>query len=148
MRPKAYGIALRDIPSPNGTIGAFAYREGDEIEHPSVVDTLGLTWGVDVRPIDENVIPRPGEDDDRRAWEAYCIGQGMAVEDAQAASLAELREAYPEPEARDDFVPLPPAKSATKAEWVEYVSKHRGVTAEDAEAMTKDDLVTEYGPKG
>lgn len=41
--------------------------------------------------------------------------------------------------------PARPAKSASKAEWVGYAVRAHGVLPDDAEAMTKDDLIDTYG---
>lgn len=45
--------------------------------------------------------------------------------------------------------PKPPAKSAAKAEWVGWAVKHpdesRRMTPDDAEALTKDDLIERFG---
>lgn len=114
--------ALTDIQAP-GTM-VFAYRTGDGVP-ASAVDNWELRVGEQVRPRNTGVIPRPADDADRRAWEAYAIGQGMATEDAQAASLEDLRAAYPEtddePEVRD--LPSPtdrPADGDVKADWVRW----------------------------
>lgn len=39
----------------------------------------------------------------------------------------------------------PPAASAVKAEWVGYAVRVHGVPVDDAEAMTKADLIERYG---
>lgn len=41
--------------------------------------------------------------------------------------------------------PEPPKKSATKADWVTYVTEHKGVSLEDADAATRDELAAMYG---
>jgi hypothetical protein len=45
--------------------------------------------------------------------------------------------------------PKPPAKSAVKAEWVGWAVMHpdesRRMTPDDAEALTKDDLIERFG---
>jgi hypothetical protein len=42
----------------------------------------------------------------------------------------------------------PPAKTATKPEWVEYAVTKRGADRDEAEALTKGDLIEKYGTKG
>lgn len=49
--------------------------------------------------------------------------------------------AVPMPEAEDG----PPARSALKSDWVTYVSENFEVSEDDAEAMTKDQLIETYG---
>lgn len=39
----------------------------------------------------------------------------------------------------------PPQPSASKAAWVGYAVRHGGMTAEGADALTKNDLVERYG---
>ena len=43
--------------------------------------------------------------------------------------------------------PKPPAPSAVKAEWVGYAVTVHGVSPDEAEAMTRQDLVEKFGPK-
>lgn len=43
--------------------------------------------------------------------------------------------------------PQPPAKSAAKADWIAW-AVHCGADGEAAEALTKDQLIEQYGPKG
>lgn len=107
VRPRAEYTALHDL-AVNGVPG---YRTGDDVT-AGVVETMGWVVGVDVEPANPDVIPRPADDADRAAWEAFAIGQGMPVADAQAASLAELRDAYPPEPERADFMPLPVAMLA------------------------------------
>lgn len=40
--------------------------------------------------------------------------------------------------------PKPPAKSAPKADFVKFATDHGGMTAEDANAMTRDQLAAKY----
>lgn len=57
---------------------------------------------------------------------------------------------YAEP-ADDGQEPAPPprpAQSAAKAEWVGYAVRAHGATPDDAEAMTKQDLIDTYGRDG
>lgn len=43
-----------------------------------------------------------------------------------------------------DDKPKPPAKSASKGDFVDYATKHGGMTAEDANNMTRDQLAAKY----
>jgi hypothetical protein len=47
------------------------------------------------------------------------------------------------------LAPVPPTKSALKAEWVGWAVNHpdeaRRMTPDDAEALTKDDLIDRFG---
>ena len=131
-------FALHDVVI-NGIAG---YRSGDGMT-AEVVENLReqghpMEVGVDVRPARPDSIPRPAESAAVTEWRAYAIGQGMAPDEAAEATRADLIERYPDTDAdRTDFMPLPPAKSAPKADWVTwYVRTHPDVTREDAEAMT------------
>jgi hypothetical protein len=60
------------------------------------------------------------------------------------------RQYEPEPAAGDGDQPPPaepPAGSALKAEWVGYAVRAHGMKPDDAEAMTKQDLVERFGRK-
>jgi hypothetical protein len=41
--------------------------------------------------------------------------------------------------------PSPPAQSAVKAEWVGYAVRAHGISPDDAEALTKQDLIEKFG---
>lgn len=117
--------ALRAIKSPGMLY--LAYNEGDGVSQ-SAVDNWGLVVGEDVLPVRTDVIPRPDDEALRPEWEAFAIGQGMSVQDAQAASLTDLRTIpAPGPETAPEVLPVPPAMpgrpadDAVKAEWVRYV---------------------------
>nr|WP_109746860.1 hypothetical protein [Salinispora mooreana] len=45
------------------------------------------------------------------------------------------------------FADEPPAPSAVKAEWVGYAVRVHDAGPDEAEAMTKTDLIDRYGPK-
>lgn len=142
--------ALTALRAP-GTM-VFGYQAGDGVP-ASVVENWELNVGTDVMPTRTGLVPRP-EDDDRSAWEAYAIGQGMSVEDARAASLAELKDTpEPEPDAEPEKLPDPlappvrPEPNALKADWVAYVVAIGAdrAWAED-KATTKAEL-QDYEPK-
>lgn len=42
-------------------------------------------------------------------------------------------------------VEKPPASNAPKSEWIGYAHRMHGVSIDDAEAMTKHDLIEKYG---
>jgi hypothetical protein len=44
----------------------------------------------------------------------------------------------------DGDKPKPPAKSASKADFVEYATKHGGMTAKEADDMTRDQLAAKF----
>ncbi|MCC5574480.1 hypothetical protein IMZ11_02340 [Microtetraspora sp. AC03309] len=44
-------------------------------------------------------------------------------------------------------VELPPAANASKAHWIGYAVRVHNVRPDDAEAMTKNDLIEKYGPR-
>lgn len=56
---------------------------------------------------------------------------------------------YHEPVEDDAPAPKPPAKTALKAEWVGWAVNHpdesRRMKPDDAEALTKDDLIDRFG---
>jgi hypothetical protein len=119
--------ALHPLQAP-GTM-VYGYRTGDPVPE-SVVSAWELEVGLDVRPLHTGAVRRP-EDDSREAWEAYAIGQGMSYDDAQSASLADLKKT-PEPEVDSetggpvllddpDAPPARPEPTAVKADWVTYV---------------------------
>lgn len=60
------------------------------------------------------------------------------------ADGSEYREQAASPD--DPPAERPPAQSAVKAEWVGYAVRVHGISVDDAEAMTKQDLVDKYGP--
>lgn len=89
-------VALTQISAPNSYV--YAYSPGDLVTEQVVTD-WGLVRGEQVEPVDGYKPPRPAEDStDRAAWEGYVTGQGTTLDDARAASLAELRDMYPAPE--------------------------------------------------
>lgn len=144
MRPPTKFTALRDIkPDPLGY--AYSHRAGDAVE-PAVVENLRLRVGVDVMPVDATVIPRPDDDADRSTWEAYAIGQGMDVRAAQNSERDELVMLYPAEAPRSDVQALPPARNASKEDWVKYVSKTYLAKESDLEGMSRDELVAKFHP--
>lgn len=53
----------------------------------------------------------------------------------------------PEDESSSE-VEKPPSANASKGHWVGYAHRVHKVSIDDAEAMTKTDLMEKYGPKG
>jgi hypothetical protein len=53
-------------------------------------------------------------------------------------------DAEHEPEPAQPEAPKPPAKSANKDEWVAY-AESQGTSHDDAEALTKDQLIEQFG---
>lgn len=149
MREEYDYTALVPLRAP-GTM-VFGYRAGDGVP-ASVVESWDLVVGEQVSPTSTGVIARP-EDDDRRHWEAYAIGQGWTADAARAASLDDLQGieqtegADPEP-LPDPNAPLPrPEPSALKSDWIAYVLQEGADPnwAND-KATTKADL-QDYSPQ-
>lgn len=151
MRAPAEYRALKRIAVPGTSVAG--YQAGDEVPM-GAVENWGLVVGddplvADVQPLNTGIIPRPEDDNDRTAWEAYAVGQGMTSAEARAESLPALRKKYPETDEPVVAEPLPdatagpvrPEDSAPKADWVEFV-KRSGADPEWAEAKgtTKADL--------
>lgn len=142
--------ALRPIAAPGTAV--FGYQPGYPVA-ASVVEAWELEVGIDVMPGNTNAVPYPGEDsDDRAQWNAWAMAQGGDAQTVQAASLADLKADYPEPEPDEDGNPPAaerlarptdrPEDSALKAEWIAYVT-HMGANVEWAndKSTTKADLM-------
>lgn len=91
-------------------------------------------------------VVKPGELEKAQAEKAKAEAEQAAA--AYQATLAGLpedvrKEATPEVPAPDESKSEAPAKSASKAEWVEYAVA-QGMSEEDANAATKDDLAAKY----
>lgn len=138
--------ALGPISQPGVDTYAVGYRRGDAVT-AAVVENWNLVVGEHVveGDLDEDgpapaTMTRPGPGDNRAAWEAWAIANGMTAEDAAAASQDDLEAAGP---SEDGSVADPdrPADGAKKADWVAYVSNHPQAT--DADKMwAKDDATT------
>ena len=61
---------------------------------------------------------------------------------AEQLNVPETPEAA-EPEGEAEYEP--PARSALKAEWVDHAVEQHGADRDEAEAMTKDELMDRYG---
>lgn len=113
----------------------FGYQRGDDVR-ASVVEAWGLVVGDHVveGPLTDDDRPAsapPSEADTRVTWEAWAVANGMSAEDAESASMEDLRAVGAEP--ADDR----PADSAKKSEWVDYAIK-RGAE----ESWARDDSTT------
>ncbi len=103
-------IALHRINAPGTYAGA--YNPGDQVTAQVVTDWQ-LVVGQDVEAADDYQAPRPHEaETDRAAWEAYVTGQGTSLDDARAASLADLRAMYEPPVVEPPAHDLPANASA------------------------------------
>lgn len=71
----------------------------------------------------------------------YVLRDGAAPSSPPKVDPGPADEVTPEP---DSDVTGPPKKSASKADWVEFAVA-QGADREAAEAMTKDDLVDQFG---
>jgi hypothetical protein len=87
-------------------------------------------------------IDAPGDaqhEDARRV--AYFTAAGYGVEEiADEPSEEDVVEEPP--------TVTPPAKSASKADWLVYAVDHRGADPVEADKLTRDQLAAQYGPKG
>lgn len=146
MRPPADYRAQRAIQAP-GTM-VYAFQRGDDVPAASV-ENWELTVGEDgdVLPVNADVIPRPEDDAERAAWEAYVIGQGTDTTDARAMSLDDLRSTY-DADSAEQPVTVPddgatrPADSDKKALWIDYVVASGGDPGwANADGTTKADLM-------
>lgn len=72
------------------------------------------------------------------------VGDIVEVSDDRAARLIAIGYAAPVTDGGDDSAEAP-AQSALKSEWVDYVATHHGVPHDEAEAMTKAELVESFG---
>lgn len=167
MRTREEFLAMHTI-----NVGGYAgYRAGDGITR-DVVERLGLTVGVDVRPANADVVPRPAGNARRADWEAYALGQGLDSEEIDSMSVTDLRNRFPEgaPTAEPtvdvadpvavnaaeqiaaageaDTTDQAPARNASKSDWVAWVmGQGHDLTEDQAKAMTRDQLADAYGPK-
>lgn len=77
---------------------------------------------------------------------AYCRANGYTVEDLDAPEAVELEEVETDDEAEDDEQPgddrLPRRNGSAEA-WRAYAVTH-GMTADEAEALTRDQLVERF----
>lgn len=152
MRPPVDYVAQRAIQAP-GTM-VYAFQRGDDVPAASVENwELSVGEDGDVLPVNADVIPRPEDDAERAAWEAYVIGQGTDTADARAMSLDDLREAYDADTAEQPVTapadgPRRPADGDVKAEWIAYavaIGADRG-WANDS-ATTKANLMNYQNDK-
>jgi hypothetical protein len=85
--------ATETILSPSGV---RAYNAGDGVP-ADVVDTWDhVQVGQNVKPAHADVIARPAKNAARGEWEKYALGQGMARDEAENLTRADLIAAYPE----------------------------------------------------
>jgi hypothetical protein len=88
-------------------------------------------------------VPRPGARAGKDDWVLWAATvHGLAVEDAEAMTKAQLQElpeqpAPPAPAGGDGR----PSEDAEKSEWIAYVVRLGKLSAEDAANYTKDDLI-------
>lgn len=67
------------------------------------------------------------------------------VEETEDIAALGTEEAAAEAESEVESEDGRPPQSATKAEWVDWVTANFEISAEDAEALTKADLIETYG---
>jgi hypothetical protein len=152
MRPPADYTLMHDLPIP-GTYAA-ALRAGDEITEQGRV-AAGLVVGIDVLPLRDDVLARPGDDDPRAAWQDYAVVRGVPYDEAVNLDAAELRtrvDAEPEG-AREAAMP---ETGDRKNVWQDFaVTQIVGATGGKVDAgtardrispLTKAELMEVFGP--
>lgn len=86
-------LALSDVSS--AAVGAAAAAEGatvsDAAEHPDVLERVE----VNTEPVTPGPVERPKDSANKPEWVDYAVAQGMARDDAEAMTKAELIQAYP-----------------------------------------------------
>lgn len=136
------------IKAPGTTV--FGYRRGDAVS-AQVVEAWELTVGDANDPEadvvegdlpegvpDEPQMGRPGEADNRAAWEAWGRAHGMSESEAIESSLEDL---YAIQDEAAVTTTTRPADSAKKSEWQAYATKlGADETWAYADSTTKADL--------
>ena len=92
--------------------------------------------------------PPPDGPDDRTVLYALPEDQPDSLSEGHTSNQADLdltpAEKMQQAEGDEESEDSAPAKSANKAEWVDYAVS-QGADREEAEGMTKDDLTSTYG---
>ncbi|MFH9728311.1 hypothetical protein ACH4M4_35935 [Streptomyces sp. NPDC017254] len=94
-------------------------------------------------------LPRPGATARKPEWVAWAVAvHAMSPEDADALTLAQLKELPEEPREPVDGPAAEqaaavgrPADDGPKAEWVTFVAKSGRMSAEEAGNFTREDLI-------
>ena len=112
---------------------------------------MATTYRV-VKPL---VIARTAEGRDAYFYQGATIPDGIPQAEIDRLSEGEDPFIVPEDQAEELLAnsagggqppaAQAPAKSASKAEWVDYVVANHGVSREDAEKQTRGDLAERYG---
>lgn len=93
----------------------------------------------------EGRTPRPAVNARKAEWVGWAVGvHGMDPEDADALSKADLMELPEQPGGQAPAQARAggrPAEDADKGEWIAYVVAQGQMSAEDAAALTRDDLI-------
>jgi hypothetical protein len=91
----------------------------------------------------EGAVPRPGARAGKDDWVLWAAAvHGLAVEDAEAMTKAQLQELPEQPAtAAPQGGDGRPSEDAEKSEWIAYVVRSGKLSAEDAANYTKDDLI-------
>jgi hypothetical protein len=145
--------ALRGILSPGTNV--YGYHRGQPVT-AEVVESWSLTVGTANDPeadVVEGDLPadevdeapaahRPTEADNRAAWEAWAIANGMDAQQAAEASQEDLEAVTAdESGAEQGEQPVRPADTAKKAEWQAYAARMGAdETWAYADTTTKADL--------
>lgn len=78
-------------------------------------------------------------EDDRQ----HPMTRALAYFNAQGYGVEEIQPDEPEPAAEEDDEAKPPARSASKADWVAYAVA-QGMDADDADKLTRDQLAERF----
>jgi hypothetical protein len=131
------GTRLRDAavdPEPDDFLPPT--NAGQDNPHGSTVVAPGL-HAVPPAPIHPG--PVPGEPEEQAQQETALAAEVLTTGTDVREATQEAAEDNPQPEKL-------PARSASKATWVDWAVA-RGASREAAEAATKDVLIEQYGPK-
>jgi hypothetical protein len=137
--PEQVGTRLRDAavdPRPEDFLPPT--NAGEANPHGPLVVAPGIHAAEGPKPVHPGPVtpgdPKAQEERETALAEAVMVDKADANEVVEAAA-----ESNPQPE-------KPPARSASKATWVDWAVA-RGASREAAEAATKDVLIEQYGPK-
>ncbi|MEU1194928.1 hypothetical protein ABZ446_01735 [Streptomyces sp. NPDC005813] len=144
VRGEGGAIFTMDLPLPEGI--AERYESGQLVR----VNADGSPYTGGQAPIQGSAstggdTPRPGATARKAEWVAWAAAvHGMDPADADALTLAELKDLPEQPAEQEPAAPAQadrPADDAPKAEWQAYVAKRGVMSAEDAANYTRDDLI-------
>lgn len=122
------------LPQPNRALSYFL-RKGYTVEEVKKPEDAKL----------DKETANPGTPASRAVDPGNVVGSGVATTDTPTPVGSEELAAQSAGQGDDSTAtPKPPAKSASKADFVAYATEHGGMTAEDANVMTRDQLAAKY----